>query len=741
VGDAFSSAGLVVAAVYDDGSSATITGWTLSWNNADLADGNTAITAATGTKTVAVAYEGASASFAITVKAAGVALTGISIASQPTKTTYTVGEAFSSAGLSVSASYGDGSAETVTGWTLSWNNASLSEGSTAITAATGAKTVTVSYEGKSAIFTLTVKADVQALDSIDAVTAYLSSASGGMTADDPIPLAVALAIPTNWFNLLTAIGRGDRYVDLDLSECTMTVASQGVFTLGITSSSAAQVLITALTLPEGATRIEKSNATFASFTSLRSVNGDTIETIGSEVFSECEALTTVSFPAVTSIPAGTSGYGSSVFRGCTALTTVDLPALTSIGEYTFYGFSSLITANFPVATTIGASAFRGCSALTTVSLPVATSIGTYAFSGCAALTTVSLPTAASIGAYAFYYCGTLTTVSLPAATSIGAYAFSGSALTTVTLPAVTSIGSYAFSGSILTTVRLPAATSIGERAFEDSTALETADFPLVTSIGQYAFSGCTALTTVSFPAVTSIPAGELWFSTSVFRGCTALTTVDFPAVTSIGSSTFRGISSLTTVNFPAATSIDESAFRDCTALTTVSLPAATSIGDSAFHTCSSLTTADFPAVTSIGFSAFSGCAALTTVSLPAATDIGTSTFSDCGNLTTVSLPTATSIGDSAFSYCVNLTTVSLSAVTSIGSNAFYDTGTAALTIDLPKAAPMLGWGSGSGDTYTKSVTVRTPPDKSGYDSWEANFKSAAFGYNATITLTFTEYTP
>ncbi|MDR3128907.1 MAG: hypothetical protein LBU03_01435, partial [Tannerellaceae bacterium] len=91
------------------------------------------------------------------------------------------------------------------------------------------------------------KGDGAALTSLDAVTAYLDGALGGLAVGDPIPLAVALRIPGDWSSLQSAIATADRYVALDLSECTMSVASQGVFDLGSSYNTAAVVLITALT--------------------------------------------------------------------------------------------------------------------------------------------------------------------------------------------------------------------------------------------------------------------------------------------------------------------------------------------------------------------------------------------------------------------------------------------------------------------------------------------------------------
>jgi hypothetical protein len=160
-GEAFTSAGLAVSATYDDGSSVTVTDYTLSWNGASLAGGSTAITAGTGTKTVTVSYGGQTAGFDITVIGADAVLVSIAVVSPPTKTTYTVGDAFSSAGLIVNASYDDGNSGNVTNYTLSWNGTALAEDSAAITAATGTKTVTVAYEGQTTGFNISVNTGSQ----------------------------------------------------------------------------------------------------------------------------------------------------------------------------------------------------------------------------------------------------------------------------------------------------------------------------------------------------------------------------------------------------------------------------------------------------------------------------------------------------------------------------------------------------------------------------------------------------
>ena len=121
-----------------DGTTKTITsGFTLS--NPDLSTA--------GTKTVTVSYSGKTTSFTITVNNPPATVSSIAIQSKPTKTVYTVGEKFDASGLKIKVTMSDGTTKTITsGFTLS--NPDMSTA--------GTKTVTVSYSGKTASFTITV---------------------------------------------------------------------------------------------------------------------------------------------------------------------------------------------------------------------------------------------------------------------------------------------------------------------------------------------------------------------------------------------------------------------------------------------------------------------------------------------------------------------------------------------------------------------------------------------------------
>ena len=106
-------------------------------------------------------------------------VSSISIQSKPSKTVYTIGEKFDASGLSVKVTMSDGTTKTITsGFTLSNPDMTVA----------GTKTVTVTYSGKTASFTITVKA---AEPSVNAGALRLitpASARIGQTVQIPVQL-------------------------------------------------------------------------------------------------------------------------------------------------------------------------------------------------------------------------------------------------------------------------------------------------------------------------------------------------------------------------------------------------------------------------------------------------------------------------------------------------------------------------------------------------------------------------
>jgi len=145
VNEQFDSAGLVVTACYLDDSTKKVTDYTLS--KPDMST--------SGTKTVNVIYLGKTADFNITVNPApqGVTLSSIEVTQNPVKTSYYVNETFNPSGLVVTANYSDGTSKQVNDYSLS----------TPVMSTAGTKTITVTYEDKTAVFNISVTADEGAL--------------------------------------------------------------------------------------------------------------------------------------------------------------------------------------------------------------------------------------------------------------------------------------------------------------------------------------------------------------------------------------------------------------------------------------------------------------------------------------------------------------------------------------------------------------------------------------------------
>lgn len=138
---------LTVTAHFDDGSTASVVGYTLSG------------TLTAGTSTITVAYQGKTATFTVTVTHKEAVLTGISAEfTQGSHTVYS-GDSLDTLKpyLVVSASWDDGTSNTVDSYTLSG------------TLTTGTSTITVAYGGKTDTFTVTVTERPVSLVSISAV--------------------------------------------------------------------------------------------------------------------------------------------------------------------------------------------------------------------------------------------------------------------------------------------------------------------------------------------------------------------------------------------------------------------------------------------------------------------------------------------------------------------------------------------------------------------------------------------
>ena len=170
-GDTFSISGIKVRAVYNNSTTADVTS-SLTYTAPNM---NTS-----GTKKVTVSYGGKSTSFDITVT--DPVVTGITVTTKPTKLTYFTGETFSSAGLKVTATYENNTTKDVTSSvTLSTPNMNTAE----------TKTITVTYAGKTATFTITVKDPTVTGISVTSTPTKLSYYTGDTFVSDGMKITAA----------------------------------------------------------------------------------------------------------------------------------------------------------------------------------------------------------------------------------------------------------------------------------------------------------------------------------------------------------------------------------------------------------------------------------------------------------------------------------------------------------------------------------------------------------------------
>ena len=428
---------------------------------------------------------------------------------------------------------------------------------------------------------------------------------------------------------------------------------------------------------------------------MKVVFGESVKKIPSNIFFNCESLTSVTIlDSVTSI-------GDGAFSGCAGLTSVTIPdSVTSIGDWAFSGCTGLTSVTIPDSvTSIGDYAFRGCTGLKEViynaKAAECSEYNVFQNAGTAAdgMKVVFGESVEKIPVGLFCNCTGLTSVTIGSnVTSIGGSAFSGcTGLTGVTIPdSVTSIGDYAFYGCTGL-----ASVTIGNG---------------VTSIGYYAFCGCTGLKEVIYNAKaaecskydvfqnagTAADGMKVVFGESVekipnklFYNCTGLTSVTIGRnVTSIGREAFRGCTSLTEINYNArrADDLDGStnAFYDVGA---ESEGVVVKFGEDVeiIPACLFYTNTPTPKikivsvsvgnrVTEIGEYAFCNCVNLTSLKLGnSVSTIGSEAFESCKKLSSITgIEGVKQIGYSTFRYCSSLETFTIGEnLTRIGANAFY----------------------------------------------------------------------
>ena len=450
----------------------------------------------------------------------------------------------------------------------------------------------------------------------------------------------------------------------------------------------------------------------------------TVDSIGQYAFKECNYLTSVTFPEVTTI-------GFQAFNTCSNLSRATFPKATDIGNGSFQG-SSLSIASFPLAVTIQNGAFIGTN-LTNASFPKAEYIGYESFHYCKNLKTAAFPNLKTITDEAFYNCFSLSSLYLGSnvptvgtrlvfeqvpkprylyiideegnAATATAYGSSWHDWTVQsTLPAHSAIVN--ITGVPETIVRTAASTSIKLNTSvgilpstykRNQISWTIVDAGTTGATVSMPASGDTTLT-VTAPGILVLKAtvtasdpdyvqtfpiqvkghilGDVFTVdniryqvTSIAAGDSTVAiignTLSYAELKDLNISTVTDWGETFTVN-----SIGYSAFNHCIALNSVIFPKVTDIGLYGFSRCLNLKSISFPEAISIGGNAFAECRVLTNAPFPKAISIGSAAFIDCDELSDATFPKVSSLGEHAFQNCINLKSAAIPNVNAIRNMSF-----------------------------------------------------------------------
>ena len=476
----------------------------------------------------------------------GAVLSSINVTTLPEKMTYETGEALDLSGITVTATYSDGTTADVTA------SCSFSPRSGATLSTRGANTVSVSYSEngitENTSFSVAVGATLLRLTKTSDLSQdlyFTQSAANGVMIEWGDGSSAETVSDLNANASHTYSGPGDYYV-------IMTADDGVTWSPGTLISNVDYCLV-------GEFDYEKS-VTYPMLTAFEPYKDCRFD-VKYGLFS-CTSLTRIK------IPSDVTFIAEAVFSCCVGLRHVITTSVNDWLSISFYGVESN-----PIY--YAHSLTVGDREITSLTIPNGiTEVKQYAFYNCSSLTSVVLSSdVETIGVYAFFGCSGIASINIPGnVTNIGGDAFSHcSGLSSVTIPeTITTLGSSVFSYC----TGLVSATIGNGR----------------TDTGSYTFYNCSSLVSVS------LPSGLESIGIGFCNGCSSLATITIPSsVTLISSNAFRSCTSLTDITIPASvTVVSSSAFTDCTNLQTVRMDGSAVYGANCFGGCSSLASAYVP---------------------------------------------------------------------------------------------------------------------------------------------------
>lgn len=536
----FDSTGMVVTVTTNTGDSVETTDYEVSGFDSNSA----------GTKTITVTAGAVSTTFEVAVLEES--LTGITVTALPTKTEYHINGEFDPTGITVSASTSDGN-------TVSLNSDQL-EYSGFDSSSPGNKTITVSYNGLTAIFDITIMAPVSIQAQGYSGTAYFVGDTSNTTVS---------YINATYSDGITDSKIKNGYTITQVDTSTAGEKSAIVDYFGVTTEIVVKVL-DLYNVQAGTPNLEDVTITFDLDTGVMNITGtgefipyyqlqDAPDTLGQKI------KTLNIGNGITKIPDGTF-YNNSNLESISFSNT-----LTEIGNGNFTGNSKITTLVFPESLKkIGNSDFSGLSNLQEVTF----SEGLETISG-----------------GAFNNCPLVKNLVLPATLTSMTNSFYNSVLETLVMG----------SESVVFT---QGGTGIAGMSAKNMTIRGG-------TIAYGAFSGKDIIETVAL--------GESvkWSGSGQFQRCTNLVSVSIgDGITSIPNGCFGSCSSLNNVVLPDSVETLETAFSGCSSLSSITLSKnIKKIPNNCFSNCGfeTFTISDDSLIEALENVIFSGCSKLKTV--------------------------------------------------------------------------------------------------------------------------------